>query len=431
MHDKITTIEKIGAFLAGAIAGFALLAFALYQVPEFHDRITWRLEIAGAFFRGVIDPVKPLPTADISSASGFYKDPTATLASTMEETLPSTATPPAVETLTAIPTASPTLPPTPIPSQVTLAAPQYEKQDINNCGPATLAMHLRYYGWQGDQKTISSLVKPKNDDRNVNVEELAAYVLTNVPGFDIQYRVGGDVDIVKELIAAGFPVTIEEAFLMQESYWANDDRWAGHYLLLTGYDDSEKVFITQDVFVGPNLRVDYNTVDKNWKAFNRVYIVIYPIDQRPLVQSILGEQWDINTNRQHALDVAREETNKDAQDAFAWFNLGTNLVYFEKYSQAANAYDSARSAGLPQRMLRYQFGPFFAYFHTGRIDDLMLLTEYALKRTPNSEEAMLWRAWGLYRQGNKAEAEKTFLKALEARPGYSDAQYGLDFVRNN
>jgi tetratricopeptide (TPR) repeat protein len=82
-------------------------------------------------------------------------------------------------------------------------------------------------------------------------------------------------------------------------------------------------------------------------------------------------------------------------------------------------------------MLRYQFCPFFAYFHTGRIDDLMLLTEYALKRTPNSEEAMLWRAWGLYRQGNKAEAEKTFLKALEARPGYSDAQYGLDFVRNN
>ena len=27
--------------------------------------------------------------------------------------------------------------------------------------------------------------------------------------------------------------------------------------------------------------------------------------------------------------------------------------------------------GLPQRMLRYQFGPFFAYFHTGRIDDLL------------------------------------------------------------
>jgi hypothetical protein len=28
-----------------------------------------------------------------------------------------------------------------------------------------------------------------------------------------------------------FPVMIEESFIMEESYWLNDDRWAGHYLL--------------------------------------------------------------------------------------------------------------------------------------------------------------------------------------------------------
>jgi hypothetical protein len=33
--------------------------------------------------------------------------------------------------------------------------------------------------------------------------------------------------------AAGFPVMIEETFMMEESYWPNDDRWAGHYLLVT------------------------------------------------------------------------------------------------------------------------------------------------------------------------------------------------------
>jgi tetratricopeptide (TPR) repeat protein len=183
--------------------------------------------------------------------------------------------------------------------------------------------------------------------------------------------------------------------------------------------------------VGDNKSIPYQVLDKNWKAFNRVYILAYPPETRPLVKSILGPHWDIAYNRQHALDQALRETELDSTDSFAWFNLGTNLVYFEQYLKAASAYDNARSAGLPQRMLRYQFGPFFAYFHAGRIDDLIALTDYALERTPNSEEAMLWRGWALYRQGKKQDAVKWFTDALQARPGYSDAIYGLDFVRNN
>jgi tetratricopeptide (TPR) repeat protein len=202
-------------------------------------------------------------------------------------------------------------------------------------------------------------------------------------------------------------------------------------VLVTGYNDSARTFTVQDSFVGPNRVIPYTVLDKHWKAFNRVYILAYPPDLRPLVKSILGPHWDVAYNRQHALDQAQSEADNDSTDSFAWFNLGTNLVYFEKYSQAAVAYDNARSSGLPQRMLRYQFGPFFAYFHTGRIDDLIALTDYALERTPNSEEAMLWRAWAHYRQGKKADAVKWFTDALEVRPGYTDALYGLDFVRNH
>ena len=86
---------------------------------------------------------------------------------------------------------------------------------------------------------------------------------------------------------------------------------------------------------------------------------------------------------------------------------------------------------MPQRMLRYQFGPFLAYFHSGRTADLMALADYALKVTPNSEEALLWKGWGLYRQGHKNEALSAFSQALSARPGYADAQYALDYVKKN
>ena len=248
---------------------------------------------------------------------------------------------------------------------------------------------------------------------------------------NIEYRVGGTTDILRKFVAAGIPVMIEETFIMAESYWPNDDRWAGHYLLVTGYDDSLDVFTAQDSFVGPDMRVSYKDLDHNWQSFNRVFILVYRPDQEETVKSILGEEWDRDVNRRRALERSKRETETDPTNAFAWFNLGSNQVYFDDNSAAAKSYDQARKLGLPQRMLRYQFGPFLAYFHSLRTDDLLTLTEYALKITPTSEEAMLWRGWALFRLGKSLEAAELFQKALAARPDYQDALYALDFVYNN
>jgi tetratricopeptide (TPR) repeat protein len=436
MQGELSQKDKIVAFALGILVGLVFLVIALFQIPAINNRISWRLDFAMTFVRGLVDPVKPLPTAGsvagvIAGEENGLDIPIAETA-TPSVTPSRTATIPADEptpTITATP--PPTFTPTPIPASIQLAVPEYEKQDLNNCGPATLAMHLRFYNWQGDQFTISELIKPKREDRNVNIEELAYYVNTQVQGLELQYRVGGDIEMLKRLMAAGYPVTVEAGYVMLESYWLNDDRWAGHYLLLTSYDDTTQKFVAQDVFVGANQSISYEELDKHWKAFNRVYVVIYPFEDRPVIQSLLGEHWEVRANRQHALDLSQKETEIDPTDSYAWFNMGTNLVYFERYAQAGQAYDNAREHGLPQRMLRYQFGPFFAYFHAGRMDDLLALLDYALKRTPTSEEAMLWRGWAEYRQGNKAEATQWFTDALEARPGYTDAIYGLNFVRDN
>jgi len=224
---------------------------------------------------------------------------------------------------------------------------------------------------------------------------------------------------------------IEEGYYGTEYYWPNDDGWLGHYLLLTGNDDATQTFTVQDSYLGPERQIEYLKLDEGWKTFNRVFIFSYLPYQEDKVKEILGEHWNADFNRQHALEIAQAETVANPQDAFAWFNVGSNLVYFERYAEAAQAYDNARQIGLPQRMYRYQFGPFFAYFNTNRTEDLLELTEYALKITPNSEEALLWRGWALYRSGDKLKATEDFLAALEAHPGYFDAQYALDFVRSN
>jgi tetratricopeptide (TPR) repeat protein len=60
--------------------------------------------------------------------------------------------------------------------------------------------------------------------------------------------------------------------------------------------------------------------------------------------------------------------------------------------------------------------------------ELIAVTEYALERTPNSEEALLWHGWALYRMGKKTQAIADWQKALEYHPGYEDAQYAINFA---
>ncbi|MCX8061362.1 MAG: tetratricopeptide repeat protein [Anaerolineales bacterium] len=403
-------------FLLFALSFIASIGWRFWRDPSLQDRWLWRWERVRVYIQGVLDPVDPPPTPLPAPSISITRHPTPI----SEASFPKTTSFP--------PTQTPT--PFVLPSSLTLPAPRWERQDINNCGPAALAMYLRYYGWEGDQFAISALIKPQRDDRNVNVEELAYYVRNRAGWLNIEYRVGGDLNLLKRLLAAGFPVMIEESFYFETPFYPNDDLWAAHYNLLTGYDDATQTFVSQNSYYGANLNVSYADLQKEWQVFNYLYILVFRPDQAQILQDLLAEDWDVGSNRQKALDLAQSETQVDPENAFAWFNLGTNLVYFERYPEAALAYDQARQIGLPQRMFRYQFGPFLAYFHTGRLDDLMAIVEYALKRTPNSEEALLWRGWAYYRQGKITEAVADFRAALEQNPNYVDAQYALNFVLN-
>jgi len=327
-----------------------------------------------------------------------------------------------------MPTATVTPTPTPLPTFVSLPAPDWEKQSWNNCGPASLALYLRYYDWDGDQYDIMAEVKPNYGDRNVNVDELTYYVWNHVSGLNADFRVGGDIELLKGFLALGMPIMIEEGMKLDAQYWPNDDMWAGHYMLLTGYDDASQAFVGQDSFYGPDQQVSYDVLDEHWRAFNRVYIMVYRPEQEGAIRNLLGPHWDYEYNRQYALDIAQAEVDANLEDVYGWFNLGSNLVFFERYEEAAEVYDTVRSLGVPQRMWRYQFSPFLAYFHTNRIDDLLSLTDYALRITEQSEEALLWRGWGRYRQGEANAAIGDFRAALQINPNYQDAKYALNFM---
>jgi tetratricopeptide (TPR) repeat protein len=394
----------LGAALAAAVL------FLVYQIPAVKSRLEWRLDAASGIVRGWILPGDTLPTP-----AGAPPPLAATVAPSGTPGVTATSSP-----------ATPTASPTPRPDQVSLPPPAWEKQDWNNCGPATLALALRMYGWAGDQFDISDLLKPDRGDKNVNIEELVYYVRTRAGWLQADFRVGGTIDRLKDFLAAGYPVIIEKGFELDP--WDGGGGWAGHYLLLTGYDEARGVFFTQDSNKGADRPVPFDEVDDGWRAFNRVFLYLYDPADQAAIDLLLGDDADADQNRERALAAAQADIDRDAQDGFAWFNLGSNLVYFERYGEAAQAFDTAGGLGLPWRFSRYQFGPYIAYFHQGRFQDVIDLADYTIFRTQKAEESHLWRGWARYRLGELYPAIEDFRQALHINPNYLDAQYALDFV---
>jgi cytochrome c-type biogenesis protein CcmH/NrfG len=128
---------------------------------------------------------------------------------------------------------------------------------------------------------------------------------------------------------------------------------------------------------------------------------------------------------QHGLALARADVDARPQDAFAWFNLGSDLTTLAQFTEAAAAYDRARQLGLPWRMLWYQFGPFEAYAALGRWQDVSALAEANLRNAPNLEESVYWLGRAAAARGDLETAAAGFRRALRLNPGFLPAGTAL------
>lgn len=313
-----------------------------------------------------------------------------------------------------------------VPYETRLSGLTWVGQSWNNCGPATLTMGLNFFGWAGNQKTAATYLKPDAEDKNVSPDQMVQFVNEQVPGLQAIRRYAGNIDLIKRLIVAGFPVLIETGFE------PDGEEWMGHYRLITGYSDLEASFYLFDSYLGAGEnkqgRVEtYDSVDKFWRHFHRVYVVVYRPEQKAKLQGVLGPDWDPQVNIQNALALAQREAQLYPDDEFAWFNLGTSYVLLGDYESAARAYDLARNTteGLPWRMLWYQFGPFEAYLNMGRLADVEALADVNLANTPYVEETYYYQGLVQLQRGNTDEAAKKFQEALRHNRNFTPAATAL------
>ncbi|HET9909072.1 MAG TPA: C39 family peptidase [Anaerolineales bacterium] len=396
----------------------AMLAGILtaYRLPSFQERVDWRINDLVGRVKYALSPPEQvvfIPQEKVVVPSRIAPSKSPTLSSVPTSTIAVTETPFSAPSQTA----------TPIPDRVTLTGFTHEYQTWNNCGPATLGIALSFWGWEGDQQPIAAFTKPNSRDKNVMPSELVAFVEEETE-FDVVSRAGGNVELLKRFLASGMPVIIEKGFEGPKL-----EGWMGHYVLVTGYSDAEERFTVQDSFFGPDQGMSYADLESYWRAFNFAFLVVYPADRKDDVENLLGPLVDEEYSYRSAGETASNEiyllTGRD--QFFAWFNRGTNLMRLQDYAGASQAYDQAfqlypslPEKGRPWRMMWYQTGPYWAYYYTGRYQDVINLATQTLDAMsqPVLEESYYWRALALLAWGDSKGAIKDLRSSLEYHPGF-------------
>ncbi len=422
-----------------------VFGIGVYYIPPVHDRLAWRLDdLRSSVIYYFKPPSQAVFQPEISQQVAIDMIVSATMqAFTAEHNPTLTPTPPVG------PSPTPTATPEPLPPTVALKGVKYEDQSghYNYCGPANFSMALTFWGWNGDKGVIGKWVmpgntdangQPVNKDKNVMPYELQDFIAANVPGMSSVLRYGGDIDLIKRLVAGGFPVIAEKGEYQRDT--TGRVGWMGHYQFITGYDDTTQTLLIQDTYIdGPNFHMSYSEFLQGWRSFDYVFVVVYPVDRESDVMSLLGPYADEKWAARHALQAATDESQSltGIDDFFAWFNIGTSHVDLLEYVDAANAYDKAFQiyATLPDdygtrpwRMMWYQTGPYKAYFYAQRYQDVINLANITLNNTisaPLLEESLYWRGQAEGALGNPQAAINDYRAALNVHPGWPAALQAL------
>lgn len=315
-----------------------------------------------------------------------------------------------------------------LPAAVRLEGLRPVYQQFNRCSAAALTIQLSYFGWQGTYDDTIRWLNPDAEDVAVRLDEMAAFAAEQ--GLKGVYRIGGTLDLLKALVAGGFPVLVENVYYDGADAFRD---WMSHNRVVMGYDDARGEIYTFDSLLGNGENnagrpIPYADVDSRWRPFNRDFLVLYRPEQEAQVQGIMADYWDEAHGAEIALQQSQAELDGGASDSFTVFNMGSALVELERYEEAADAFDRARQVGLPWRMLWYQYGPFEAYYAVGRYDDMLTMAREIIADTPGVEESYYYAGLAYQAQGDLERAASNFQVALIRNNRFSLAQTAMASV---
>ncbi len=301
-------------------------------------------------------------------------------------------------------------------------------QQPNRCSAAALTIQLSYFGYEGTYTDTIGFLNPNSEDVSVRLEEMAAYA--EQQGLRALVRTGGSIELLQRLVAAGFPVLIENVYFDGNDGWAD---WMSHNRVMMGYDTAIETLYFFDSLLGfgpdnTGRPMSYNEVLTRWRPFNYNYLLLYFPEDEATVQEVLGEHWDASYNAEHTLALAQNDL-ENYNDSFTYFNIGSALLALGRYEEAAAAFDQTLALGLPPRFLWYQFGPFEAYLQVGRYEDVIALARDVIASTPGVEEVYYYAARAYEALGDTQRAIANYEVAVFRNANFTEAAGALARLR--
>jgi DNA-directed RNA polymerase specialized sigma24 family protein len=248
----------------------------------------------------------------------------------------------------------------------------FERLGWNNSGPISLYQVLGYWGWQGELEDILAELQPEIEMNHITPQEMVGFILQETELSSL-WRFGGDLDLLKLLVAGGYPVIVAKG--------AEDPSmqgWFAHYAVIHGYSDQDQIVRLEDLMLPEREVPDlpYEDFIRDWRTMNYTFLVIYPPLQEARVFELLGDFADeVNSMRAASRLASSEARSLTGRDKFfAAFNHGTSHAYLGEHDRAASAFNGAMEIykSLPEeerpwRILWYEPSPYIVYQETGTI----------------------------------------------------------------
>lgn len=180
------------------------------------------------------------------------------------------------------PSASAAAAPAPPASKVLLGPLSFISQTLNNCGPASVAEVLGFWGIQKTQGEVQAVLRGDGNPYGMTTAGVPSYISSL--GLDVLLGTAGTQDVLKELLRAGFPVIVNQV--------VSDTDLEFHFRPIQGFDDERGLFISSDPLIGPMYTIDYGQFDRDWAYTGHRFIVIYPTDKTDQLNAALAGKWD-------------------------------------------------------------------------------------------------------------------------------------------
>lgn len=209
-------------------------------------------------------------------------------------------------------------------------------QTWNNCGPASIAEVLAYWGISRTQGQAQAVLRVDGPGAGMTPYGVPSYARSL--GLRTLSGVGGTAALVKALVARGLPVIVHQVVSLSDQ--------VGHWRPIEAYDDAGAVFVASDPYLGPNHGIGYAEFAQIWAERGNAFVVLYPPSrQAALAAAIAASGWnqaaaytrDMALLKAYQLDASPAGTPASAGAGYRYLGLAWDAAHMGQ-STAARAY---------------------------------------------------------------------------------------------